>query len=114
VAVDRRGRFSITLRCVAAHTCRVSIAVRTARAGGAGAGASGTLVARTRDGSPVRLLPHRKRSIRLRLLAAGRRLIGAVAAHRHLRVHILLTVVAGTQRSRSTSRLLTIRTSPRR
>jgi hypothetical protein len=114
VAVDRRGRFSLTLRCAAAHTCRVTIAVRIARRRGRGGSSPGTLIATTRSGSPIRIRPHRRRSIQLRLLAAGRRLIRAGAPHRRLHVYVLLTVVAGSERSRSTSRVLTMRMRSRR
>lgn len=114
VAVDRRGRFSLTLRCIAAHACRVSIAVRIAPGRGGGRSASGTLVATTRRGSPVRIGAHQRRSIRLRLLAAGRRRIRDATAHRRLRVRVLLTVAAGKQRRRSTSRPVTMRAARRR
>jgi hypothetical protein len=114
VAVDGRGRFFLRLRCVAAQTCRVSIAVRIARRRPPGHSSPGTLIATTRSGSPVRIRPHRRRSIQLRLLAPGRRLIAVAAAHRHLRVHVVLTVIAGKWRSRSTSGPFTIRATPRR
>ncbi len=100
VVVDRRGRFALSLRCLVAQTCRVSIAVRSVRAARRSRLSGGMLVARTRSGSPARIGPHRRRLVQLRLRAAGRRLIGAAGARGRLRVVVLVRVVAGPRRSR--------------